>query len=222
MQALKRQRAKRLFVAVLALILIPSALIAQATPAYKISVIYTEFNSQTATEHTFPDSANYTLPWKAEITNKLTYNETGAAQSAKILFCNASDSSDLLDLMFNNCSTTTGKGIVDVYQSYTGTGVKVGSFPYTYEKSATYLFSEDGLVVKNDTDTQFEFNFNAWTIDNVSVQGGSDFVATAGIMQLNFSSGAEYGLDIVFNMMPILVALSVIGMVVKMVNRMSK
>jgi len=223
MQALKSVRAKRrLLVVFLALaILIPAVPVA-ATPAYSISVIYTEFNSLAWTEHTFPGGANYTLPWQVKITNKLTYNETGAAQSAKLQFCNASNKDDLFDLMFHNCSTTTKKGTVDVYQSYTGTGVKIGSFPYTYEEPATYYFSTDGVIVKNKTDTQFEFNFNAWTLLNVSAQGSTEFVATAGIMQLDLSSGAAYGLDIVYAMIPLMIMITVIGMIVKMVDKMGR
>lgn len=188
-----------------------------STASYSVSIVYTEFNSGTATEHTFPGGANYTLPWKVVITNKLTYNETTSNPVAILLLCNASDKDDLMDLMFQDT------GVVDVYQSYTGSGVKIGSFPWTTLIPATYTFSVDGLVVKNKTDTQFEFNFNAWPLRNVSAKGSAEDMVTAGTMQLDFSSGTgDFGLDIVFSVVPLMVTIAVLGMIIKMFDKMGK
>ena len=224
MQALKRVRAKRrLLVVVLALaILIPAATGALATVSYKVSCIYTEFNVTTKTTHTFPNDANYTLPWRAVMTNKVTYNDTTTSPACKIGFVNAANSSEgVMDFNWGK-PDANGKGNLEVYIGEGTSGNLIDTVPFTIDQPLTIYIVADGITIKNSTDIQLEYNFKAFAICNVSASGSVADCATAGFLQIEFSSGAQYGLDIVYSMIPLMVTITVIGMIVKMMDRMGK
>lgn len=222
LQAFKKQRAKRLSVAVLALlILVPCANASLATASYKVSLLALEFNSTDYTEHNFPSNANYTLPWRVELTNKLVYNETTESPSGKVLFQNMLNISEgILEIQW--FETTDDKGLMDVYASETSSGNLIDTITYSIDELWTLKMSVDGFTYANASGVQIEFNFNGFGISNVSACGGIADSAESGFVQLEFSSGTEYGIDIVYAMMPLLLTLAVIGMVVKMVDRMGK
>ena len=221
LRALNKHRAKRFLVAVLAISMIFSATSVLATPSYNVSVIYTEFNSTDWTEHTFPNSANYTVSWNVDLTNRLTYNETTDDCSAKIRFQNGADTSaGVIDLQY--FEPTLGVGTVDVYASETDTGVKIGSMDYTTDETITLVVSADGLTLTNDTGLQIEYNFLGFDILNVSAQGGSIYEVTAGFLQLEFGAGSTESIAILTDILPLMVTLAVLGMVFKMFDNLGK
>ena len=221
LKALKTHKAKRFLVATLAVLMIFSATSVLATPSYNVSVIYTEFNSTSWTEHTFPNSANYTVSWSVDLTNRLTYNETTDSCSAKIRFQNGEDvSAGVIDLQY--FEPTLGVGTVDIYASETDTGAKIGSMDYTTDEAITLAVSADGLTVTNDTGLQIEYNFLGFDIVNVSAQGGSVFEVTAGFFQLEFSDSSTDSIAILTEILPLMVTLAVLGMVFKMFDNLGK
>ena len=224
MQALKRARAnRRLLVVFLALaILSPAATGALATANYKVSIVYTEFNVIDETEHTFPNDSNYTLPWRMDLINKLTYNDTTTNPGANLKFTNYENSSKGIIELYYFKPDAEGKGSVNVYASETTVGNLIDIIPYTIDSPQTLSTVVDGITIKNATDTQLEYNFKAFGISNVSARGAVANCCTAGFMQLEFSSGSKYGLDIVYEMIPLMITLTVIGMVIKMVDKMGK
>ena len=219
-QVLKKQRVKHLIISLLALTIVISPLAVLGTPSYSVSVIYSEFNVATYTEHTFPSEGNYTLPWSVVVTNKLTYNETTDACNAKVRFQNGLNISEgVVDLQW--FEPTAGIGTLDVYVSETDTGVKVGSLDYETDEEWTVNFASDGITLLNESGSQLEYNFNAFDINNVSVTGIVDAV-TAGFVQLDFSDTSEYGLDIISAMLPLLVTLTMFSVIIKSVNKLGK
>ena len=224
MQALKRARAKRrLLVVFLALaILIPAATGAAATANYRVSCIYSEFNVTTKTTHTFPEDATYTLPWQAVMTNKVTYNDTTTSPACKIGFVNAANISEgVVDFNWGK-PDANGKGNLEVYIGEGTIGNLIDTVPFTIDQPLTIYLVADGITIKNSTDTQLEYNFKAFAICNVTACGSVADCAIAGFLQLEFSAGAEYGLDIVYAMIPLMITITVIGMVVRMMDKMGK
>lgn len=155
------------------------------------------------------------------MTNKLTYNDTTSDPAAKIGFVNYLNKSlGVIDLIW--AEPTAGYGTVDVYVGEGASGSKVGTIPYTIDSTQVLYVVVDGITIKNETDTQLEYNFNTFGIGNVSAAGTINDSATAGFLQLEFHSGSEYGIDIVSSFLPLMVSLAVLGMIVKMFDKLGK
>jgi len=217
MQA-KALRAKSLLLAVFALtILNISVLSVSATATYTISHPYSDFNSVTATKRNIPEG-NYTAPWRAIVTPSVTWNKTTSTPYMKVHFQNVTDETkNFVSLQFLNTSN-----LYVIYGVDGDSGQQVGAGTYTMGESVTVYASIDGFRVNNGTVDVVEYFVTMFTIDGSGGAGGVDFSCLSGVVNIKFSSGSEFGLDLVFEMVPLIVAITLLGVVFKAFGKIGK
>jgi len=185
--------------------LILSVSVIKANPTYTVSALYTDFNSVSWTEHDVP-SGNYTVPYTVRVMPYLTLNSTGNP-SAQIHFVNITNEVDgeLFGISLYKA------GVIQVNSGVRTGVVVVATDVYTMEETITIRVQEDGFTVNNGTDTICEYFTTMFSIDGVYVRGVTAYTATAGYVNVEFSDGTEYGLDIINEILPAMVAITVLS-----------
>lgn len=208
----KRLRVKRiLLVFALVGIMTASVTVAQATPTYNLSTVYTLFNTVTPAEMDVVGSANYTAPYKLTILFDLVFNETTSNPTATLGFRNASDegaTGEAFEVRFyETFALWLNVGTVDSMVD----GVIQTEF--TVGTEIELRVAVDGVTVYNGTDTTTHY-FVTYDVNGLWTEGKVD-AFTGGAMHTEFSDGGEFGLDIITEMLPVIVTIAILGVIMK-------
>lgn len=224
----KALRAKSFPLVVFALIgLIFSASVVQGTATHTISLPHGDFFevSDPISTYIYDNETVYEPTWQAEIDLiNLVWNQTTTNPTIHLKFASNASVIRFVQMSFAK-PNENGTGNVVISSNSTGTGfVAHGTHLYTESSSweIKLTIKEDETIVKNSTDTLVDFYRVGEPIENMSRWSATGYALTAGHMNVQFSEGGDYGLDLLYQMFPVFMALALIGSIFKYAKRLGK
>lgn len=208
----KSLRVKRILIVFALIGLVFSVLPVKATVTYNVSAIYTDFNASDWVEHDVPGSANYTVPYTVKIdVSTIAWNETTAVTWMTFQLRNASDeaSGEIIGIKLLEAGS-----VLQVLSGTTGTPVIIGATTFTLASEIVIKVSVDGFTVNNGTAIQITYYTPGFSVNGMYVNG-VEFSVTAGVANMEFNDGGDFGLDIITDMIPIIVTVAILGAVLK-------
>jgi hypothetical protein len=193
---------------------------------YQVSVPFNPFYKTAPTWYSV--SKQTPVPWQCEIINNLMYNMTGTKGASIRLTTEQSTTTEAITLTFYN------NGILDIVYTdgVSGASNKIGEGTWTTGKPIYVVVNQQGkLYVYNETKYFIrDFTLPPFTVKEIGVSGnidsgeGKNYVATGGYITIYLGGvvTVQESLDLLFEVLPVVILVLVVGIVVSRIKELGK
>lgn len=181
-----------------------------------IEIVSTEFNTATVTKHAL--NTTLTSLYMINITDALSFNTTTTTANASIFFYHVGNTSEYINFLFNGTYFYV-KGV-----SNNKTVTLLNNSTYTSDVSV-WCYENNATIYVDDVAKHNMTKFTVFDTSYFNCSGATDLInttsgnVTAYIGNLPLGTQVSYQISLVI---PIFIALAVVVMMVRIINRMAE